>query len=1462
MVELQIISDVASSSNSSSMVSSKKYEVFLSFRGEDTRMNFTSHLHEALKKKEVETFIDYELRKGDEISPALIQAIGNSLVSIVILSPNYASSKWCLEELSKILECRKKQGQMVIPVFYNIDPSHVRKQTGSYEQAFAKHKEESNYNKWKASLNEIANLAGWDSQNRTESELLKEIVGDVLQKLTPTYRNQLKGLVGIEDNYEEIESLLKIESTEVITIGIWGMGGIGKTTLATTLYARLSPCFEGFCFLKNVRENSSSHNGLEALHNKLFAKLLEIENHCFDMNFVRRKLKHKKVFIVLDDVDTLQQLEYLVEDYDLLGPGSRVIVTTRNKQIFSLVDEVYEVKELSYDQSLQLFCLTVFGEKQPKHGYEDLSRSVVSYCKGVPLALKVIGASLRRRSEEVWESELRKLQKIPNMQIHDILKLSYDGLDRSQKNIFLDIACLLKGENKNFVTSLLEACGFFAVSGIEVLLDKALITISNYNLIEMHDLIQQMGQEIVHQESIKDPGRRSRLWKHDEVYEVLKYNKETTNTTKFITPKQPNLVIVTTRNKQIFSLVDEVYEVKELSYDQSLQLFCLTVFGEKQPKHGYEDLSRSVVSYCKGVPLALKVIGASLRRRSEEVWESELRKLQKIPNMQIHNILKLSYDGLDRSQKNIFLDIACLLKGENKNFVTSLLEACGFFAVSGIEVLLDKALITISNYNLIEMHDLIQQMGQEIVHQESIKDPGRRSRLWKHDEVYEVLKYNKGTDDVEGIIFNLDTLTEDLCLSSDFLAKMPRFCLESLPSNFCAEQLVELDLSLSKVKRLWDGVQDLSNLKTILLYDFPGLVEIPDLSMARKLERISLIDCISLRELHPSITSLPKLTELELIRWRFDCVAQFILPVERYIEILKGYVKNKYRPEASIMERYIAKEAIEFYSGYMSKSEPVGIPKTRHDGKHFGKGLVEIPDLSMARKLERISLIDCISLRELHPSITSLPKLTELELIRCSKIDILKVHSKSLCKLSIFDCSSHLKEFSITSKEMTTLSVLKTTLSALPSSIWHNRKLSELILTVSNNFEKLSDEAGMGSITTLNHSECVKHNACHTHHNFGNLSSLEDLWLSGINDVSLIENIQNLSLLKVLYLINCQNLVSLPQLPPSLAVLRLKDLRELVSLPQLPPSLQMLKLVDCRELVSLPQLPPSLQMLKLVDCRKLVSLPQLPPSVTYVKAINCTLLGTDFTQRIALQHMLSHSLSLNFGTFFMFPGDHVIDKYEFQKAGNSITIPYLSPSNLCGFISFVILYKGSHDGWASFSVYQDDKTVCVHDDPVYESLSSDHILFYYFKLDDLSNNVQLKFEFHFYGMYISKDFTQERIKECGVFPVYAPSMEIGVGASNAENEMESSSQINNNESQPSENGDAVGIQVEGSNNKNGLESITQICENELQHELTRVEGSNIDNELEWEQLRHGITAFCSSLFSIEMFMENIVEYEL
>ncbi|KAL2342212.1 hypothetical protein Fmac_010152 [Flemingia macrophylla] len=153
----------------SSIVSSSKryeYDVFLSFRGEDTRKNFTSYLDKALNKEKIKTFLDDRLEKGDEISTTLINAIENSRISIVIFSKNYASSKWCLNELSKIMECKRVQKQIVMPVFYDIDPSHVRNQTEGYKDAFEKHKEDSRCNQWRNDLTEAANISGWDSRNR------------------------------------------------------------------------------------------------------------------------------------------------------------------------------------------------------------------------------------------------------------------------------------------------------------------------------------------------------------------------------------------------------------------------------------------------------------------------------------------------------------------------------------------------------------------------------------------------------------------------------------------------------------------------------------------------------------------------------------------------------------------------------------------------------------------------------------------------------------------------------------------------------------------------------------------------------------------------------------------------------------------------------------------------------------------------------------------------------------------------------------------------------------------------------------------------------------------------------------------------------------------------------------------------------------------------------------------------
>ena len=145
------------------------------------------------------------------------------------------------------------------------------------------------------------------------------------------------------------------------------------------------------------------------------------------------------------------------------------------------------------------------------------------FAQGLPLALKVLGSFLFSMTKEEWRNKLDKLKSTPDMKIYEVLKISYNGLDDKEKNIFLDIVCFFKGEDKEYVVEILDGCGFFSLSGIRALIDKSLITISS-NKLMMHDLIQEMGREIVRQQSLEEPSKRSRLWFHEDIYDVLKKN--------------------------------------------------------------------------------------------------------------------------------------------------------------------------------------------------------------------------------------------------------------------------------------------------------------------------------------------------------------------------------------------------------------------------------------------------------------------------------------------------------------------------------------------------------------------------------------------------------------------------------------------------------------------------------------------------------------------------------------------------------------------------------------------------------------------------------------------------------------------------------------------------------------------------------------------------------------------------
>ena len=144
------------------------WDVFLSFRDEDTRFTFTDHLHSALCRKGIRTFRDDEgLDRGEEIGSSLLKAIEESRMYIVVFSKAYAHSKWCLDELAKIMECKTQKGLMVVPVFYHVDPSHVRNQRRSFGEAFDKYQKvpEDKVMRWKAALTEAANLSGYHVQD-------------------------------------------------------------------------------------------------------------------------------------------------------------------------------------------------------------------------------------------------------------------------------------------------------------------------------------------------------------------------------------------------------------------------------------------------------------------------------------------------------------------------------------------------------------------------------------------------------------------------------------------------------------------------------------------------------------------------------------------------------------------------------------------------------------------------------------------------------------------------------------------------------------------------------------------------------------------------------------------------------------------------------------------------------------------------------------------------------------------------------------------------------------------------------------------------------------------------------------------------------------------------------------------------------------------------------------------------
>ncbi|XP_029125872.1 TMV resistance protein N isoform X3 [Cajanus cajan] len=529
--------------NNGSSSRTMNFDVFVSFRGEDTRNNFTDHLFAALRRKGVVAFRDNQnINKGQLLEPELMQAIKRSRLFIVVFSKNYASSSWCLKELTMIFDWVKETGQSVLPIFYDVTPSEVRKQSGEFQKAFAEYEESFRddlemVKKLREAMKAIANRCGWDVLNKLQHEEIEKVVEEVINLLG---HNQILNfgddLVDMHSRVKQLEELVDPDANEVVrVIGISGMGGIGKTTLATALFDKISHQYDACCFIDDVSKIYGEFGPVVAQKQLLCQALnqgnVEINNLYQGTLLIRTRLCHLKVLIVLDNVDQDEQLEKLALHPKYLGVGSRILIISRDSHILRNygVNEVYNVQLLNANKALQLFCRKTFKSDDILNDYEELTYDVLKYVDGLPLAIKVLGSFLFGRDVYEWRSALARLKEYPNKDIMEVLRISFDGLKEMEKEIFLDIACFFcdrhQQQSKGTIKRFLDYRGFFPDIGMKVLIEKSLITCDKWG-VKMHDLLKELGRSIVREKSPNEPRKWSGLWDIKDLQNVMIKNEE------------------------------------------------------------------------------------------------------------------------------------------------------------------------------------------------------------------------------------------------------------------------------------------------------------------------------------------------------------------------------------------------------------------------------------------------------------------------------------------------------------------------------------------------------------------------------------------------------------------------------------------------------------------------------------------------------------------------------------------------------------------------------------------------------------------------------------------------------------------------------------------------------------------------------------------------------------------------
>ncbi|CAN1158533.1 Disease resistance protein L6 [Linum perenne] len=1176
-------SAASTSSNSALPV---EYEVFLSFRGPDVRTTFADVLYKFLDHSKIRTFLDdEELRKGEIIAPSLEKAIKESKVYIPILSQDYASSKWCLQELALMVKwCKQGDDRIILPIFYMMEPRNVRHQEGSYKEAFRLHSKKydaETIKEWKEALKEVGEMKGWSvKESDRQGVIIQKVYSKVWSHLMRSYKLVTDELVGIDSHVQQVMRLLSSDSEGMKVVGIHGMGGMGKTTIAKDVYNKLYSQFDRFCFVEDAREILSKSEGIVALQSKIISSILRTDYKVTDasegLHVIKDRVCKHKVLVVLDDVNNLFEFDQILGKLDNFSRESRFIVTTRDKRVLEVLQECkfYEPGEMSNDHALQLFSKHAFGTDNPPEEDASVSMEFVKVAAGLPLALKVIGSLLFRRERKFWAAKLMELKDIPPAKLQERLKVSYNELSDNEKQIFLDIACFFIGIEKDFPFYMWSDCKFYPESGINTLLLRSLIRFNERNQLWMHDHIRDLGRAIVREEDSQRPWKRSRIWSNKDALNILKTG-EGSNWVEFLSVDMKD---------EILELTDT--EFKKLSGLRYLEVHNGILIGDF--KGVLPNLRWLRLQHCRSIPSDLNmkklVILEMERCPVEDEWRgwSGTKVASNLKAIHLHYCHETrTAPDLSQCRNLEWIDLEGCLGMSGEIHIGNLLKNLKLLRFSETNITkLTGEIGTLENLQVLDagnhfvnrnsfspeimnMPTSLTQLSlsfSRVLNLSELKDLEELcfedcdklqylGGLWKLSKLRKLeLKYLSSCNSllVEGEDGSSTGFPLPSSLNSLYISG-----LEILPNFANLNNLTKLSLWKFEVPEI-QGLGDLIMLETLEIYDAQNFINLDGLESLSHLKTLKLQNCLVLEKLPISLANLTKLQELSINKC--TQLAE-VMSVER-LEALRSLIMT----DCTSITKFPDLSAL------------TNLKTLRISGCTGLTGVMEIPRLESLKKLdmsgcssveeftgiENLELLEDLEMRNCtsitkFPDLSVLTNLKTLDISRCRGLtEVMGIERlESLIKLNMSGCSSVKKLPNLSGlRNIKLLDISECYLLKEVMGIERLEQLEELVITNCSRIKKLPDLSGCKKLHRLVIRNCVQlaevgwierleslkwlnMSGCSSVQELPDLSGLGNIELLDIrecNQLKEITGIGSLEMLKDLKMPNCTSVKKLPDL--------------------------------------------------------------------------------------------------------------------------------------------------------------------------------------------------------------------------------------------------------------------------------------------------------------------------------------------